>query len=102
MLPLIEAHRIEIADLCRRFHVARLELFGSAARGTDFDQDRSDIDLLVTYDPQAAPTFNDYFELSEQLAALFARPVDLVMSGAVRNPFLRAGIERSKELVYAA
>jgi predicted nucleotidyltransferase len=34
MLPLIEAHRIEIADLCRRFHVARLELFGSAARGT--------------------------------------------------------------------
>ena len=102
MLPLIEAHRIEIAELCRRFHVARLELFGSAARGTDFDQQRSDIDLLVTYDPLAAPTFNEYFELSERLAVLLARPVDLVMSGAVRNPFLRAGIERSKEVLYAA
>jgi uncharacterized protein len=102
MLPLIEARRIEIADLCRRFHVARLELFGSAARGTDFDRERSDIDLLVTYDRQAARTFAEYFELSEELEALFGRPVDLVMSGAVRNPFLRAGIERSKELLYGA
>ncbi len=102
MVPLIEAHRTEIAELCRRYHVERLELFGSAARGADFDPQRSDIDLLVTYEPQAAPTFSDYFDLSERLAALFARPVDLVMSGAVRNPFLRAGIERSKELLYAA
>lgn len=102
MLSVIEAHRTEIAALCRRYHVERLELFGSAARGTDFDPQRSDIDLLVTYQPQAAPGFNDYFDLSEQLAALLARPVDLVMSGAVRNPYLRAGIERSKELLYAA
>jgi len=102
MMPLIEAHITKIAELCRRYHVERLELFGSAARGADFDPQRSDIDLLVTYQPQAQPTFNDYFDLSEQLAALFARPVDLVMSGAVRNPYLRAGIERSKELLYAA
>jgi len=102
MLPLIEAHRAEIADLCHRFRVKRLELFGSAARGTDFDPQHSDIDLLVTYDQQATPTFREYFDLSEQLAALFARPVDLVMSGAVRNPFLRAAIERSKKLLYAA
>jgi hypothetical protein len=102
MLPLIEVHKTELAELCRRFRIARLELFGSAARGTDFDSQRSDIDLLVTYAPKAAPTFDEYFDLSEQLAALFGRSVDLVMSGAVRNPFLRAGIERSKELLYAA
>lgn len=73
-------------------------------RGTrrDFDPQRSDIDLLVTYAPQAAPTSSEYFDLSEQLAELLARPIDLVMPGAVRNPFLRAGIERSKELLYAA
>jgi predicted nucleotidyltransferase len=76
-------------------------LFGSAARGTDFDPQRSDIDLLVAYEPQVVPTFSEYFDLSEQLAELFATPVDLVMSGAVRNPFLRAGIERSRELLYA-
>lgn len=102
MLPLIAAHRSEIEALCRRYHLARLDLFGSAARGGDFDPQRSDIDLLVTYAPQAAPTFSEYFDLSEQLAELLARPIDLVMSGAVRNPFLRAGIERSKELLYAA
>ncbi|MGA3397797.1 MAG: nucleotidyltransferase domain-containing protein [Acetobacteraceae bacterium] len=103
MLPLIEARRAEIADLCRRFHVRRLEVFGSAARGTDFDPDRSDVDLLVTYEPDVpAPNLTEYFDLTEQLTALLGRPVDLVMSGAVRNPFIRADIERWKRPVYAA
>jgi len=103
MLPLIDAHRGEIAELCRRFHVSRLEVFGSAARGTDFDPARSDVDLLVTYAPDApVPSLADYFDLSEQLTALLGRPVDLVMSGAVRNPFVRADIERWKQPVYAA
>lgn len=50
MLPQIEAHRAEIAELCRRFGVQRLELFRSAARVLDFDPTRSDVDLLVTFD----------------------------------------------------
>ena len=102
MLEQIEAHRPDVAELCRRFHVRRLEVFGSAARGTDFDPARSDIDLLVAYDPALPPTFADYFDLRDRLERLFERPVDLVMSGAVRNPYFRAGIERSKELLYAA
>jgi uncharacterized protein len=48
MLPFIEAQRSAIAELCRRFHVRRLDVFGSAARGTDFDPSRSDVDLLVS------------------------------------------------------
>jgi predicted nucleotidyltransferase len=103
MLPLIEARRAEIADLCRRFHVRRLEVFGSAARGTDFDPARSDVDLLVTYEREIpAPSLADYFDLSEGLTALLGRKVDLVMSGAVRNPFIRADIDRWKQPVYAA
>ena len=103
MLPLIEARRAEIAELCRRFHVRRLDVFGSAARGMDFDPARSDVDLLVSYEPGAArPSLEQHFDLRDALAALFDRKVDLVMSGAVRNPFIRADIERSKELVYAA
>ena len=86
MLPLIEARRAEIADLCRRFHVRRLEVFGSAARGTDFDPDRSDVDLLVTYEPDVpAPNLTEYFDLTEQLTALLGRPVDLVMSGVAHK-----------------
>ena len=100
MLPLIEAHRAEIAELCRRFRVRRLDVFGSAARGTPA---RSDVDLLVTYERGAAgPSLEEHFDLRDALAALFGREVDLVMSGAVRNPYIRADIERSKEVIYAA
>jgi hypothetical protein len=45
MLKLIEEHRVEIAGLCRKHGVKRLELFGSAARG-DFDPGRSDVDFF--------------------------------------------------------
>jgi predicted nucleotidyltransferase len=103
MLRLIEAHRGEIAELCRQFHVLRLDVFGSAARVSDFDPMRSDVDLLVTYDPGVPrPTLEEYFGFQERLEALFGRSVGLVMAGAVRNPFIRADIERSKELVYGA
>ena len=56
MLQLIEIHRHDIAELCRRFHVNRLEVFGSAARGSDFDPARSDVDLLVSYEFQLFET----------------------------------------------
>jgi uncharacterized protein len=103
MLPLIEMRRSDIAEICRRFHVSRLDVFGSAARGSDFDPARSDVDLLVTYESSTArPTLEEYFEFREQLETLFGRSVDLVTAGAVRNPYVRADIERSRELVYAA
>lgn len=63
MLPLIESHRPEISKICRRFHVQRLDVFGSAARVTDFDPARSDVDLLLTYLPGQVPDFLGYLEL---------------------------------------
>jgi len=102
MIPLLDAHRADIAALCRRFHVRRLDLFGSAARGDDFDPARSDVDLLVTYDPDVPrPSLAEHFALRDALAGLLGRPVDLVIVGAVRNPFVQADIERSRELLYA-
>jgi uncharacterized protein len=103
MHRMIEAKRPEIAALCRRFQVRRLEVFGSAARGSDFDPGRSDVDFLVDFEPRAeARAFANYFDFKEALEALLRRPVDLVMPGAVENPYLRAGIERSREPVFAA
>jgi len=98
----IETRRPELAELCRRFHVRRLELFGSAAR-EDFDPDRSDVDLLVEFERD--PAFNrfaNYFGFKEAVEALLRRPVDLVTASAVRNPYLRASIERTKEPLYGA
>lgn len=89
-----------IADLCRTRGVRRLEVFGSAARGIDFDPGRSDVDLLVDF--ASAPTLAEFFEFQEKLRGILGRPVDLVMSSAVRNPFIAAEIARSKEVLYAA
>ena len=102
MLSLIEEKRAEVADLCRRKQVRRLEIFGSAARD-DFDPSHSDLDFLVEFEPKSSLRGLDaYFGLKEELESLFGRPVDLVMPDAVRNPYVRAGIDRSRQLLYAA
>jgi len=95
--------REELADLCRRHGVMRLEVFGSAARGTDFDPQTSDIDFLVEFrlDNQRAP-LQQYFNFAEALRQTLGRSVDLVESAAIKNPYLRTAIDESRELVYAS
>jgi hypothetical protein len=100
MLPLIAERRSEIAEICRRFGIRRLTLFGSAARLADFEPERSDVDFLVAFEPAASPSLGEFFTLRDALAAAVGRPVDLVVEGSVRNPFIRAGIERSAETVF--
>lgn len=101
MLPLIDAKRAEIAELCRRYHVRRLEVFGSAAQG-EFDPQRSDVDFLVEFDSDhRADAFNDYFGLKEELELLLGLSADLVVEKAIRNPYFRASVERTREPLYA-
>jgi len=102
MSPFIDDHRAALEELCRRYRVRSLFLFGSAARG-DFDPGRSDVDLLVEFEPMPAGGYADaYFGLREALEALFGRDVDLVTLTAVRNPYMKADIERTRTLLYAA
>lgn len=102
MTPLVASRRAEIADLCRRHHVRRLEVFGSAGGGGGFGPLRSDVDFLVAFDEAAGqPSLQTFFRLKEDLEKLLQRPVDLVSARALRNPFILAQIERSKETVYA-
>lgn len=103
MIEEIVRHREELGALCRRFHVTRLDLFGSAARG-DFDTARSDIDFLVEFDqghPDAL-SLKTFIGLKESLEGLLGRSVDLVEPGALRNPYLKASIEGSRERVFEA
>jgi hypothetical protein len=104
MIADIALHREELRALCRRFHVRRLDLFGSATRGGDFDPARSDLDFLVEFDRGApgALSLDTFLGLKASLEALFGRSVDLVEPGAVHNPYLKASIERSREPVFAA
>jgi hypothetical protein len=102
MHPIIESKRTELAALCRRRGVRRLELFGSASRD-DFDEARSDLDFLVEFDEELrGSALQSWFGLKDELESMFDRPVDLVSFDAVVNPYVRASIRKNRQLVYAA
>lgn len=90
-----------IASICERYKVRRLELFGSAARATDFRAD-SDADFLVEFAPEADTGLKSFFGLKFELEKLLGRSVDLVETGAVRNPYVLSDINRSRQNVYGA
>ena len=103
MHRLIEAKRPEIAVLCRRFRVQRLDVFGSAARGDDFDSMLSDADFLVTFAADADDDLASFTDFKEELEALLGRPVDLVDRTAVeesRNYIRRRRILAEAEAIH--
>ncbi len=103
MRHLIEENLAAIRELCRRYHVARLEVFGSAA-DESFDLKTSDVDFLVQFEPghDLGPWMADYFELQNKLVEMLGRPVDLVMVSALKNPYFIREVNRTRRLLYAA
>jgi uncharacterized protein len=102
MKDLVYRRRAELAELCERLHVQRLELFGSAAGGR-FDPASSDLDFIVEFKPLAPAAYTEaYFSLKEGLESLFGRPVDLITGSSLENPYFRESIEACREQVYAA
>ena len=105
MHPTITQNAPEIESICRRYGVRRLDIFGSAARGTDFDPDHSDADFLVEFedDTGTASPLQRYLDLEQDLVQLLERPVDLVERHALensRNYIRRRSILRELESVY--
>ncbi len=100
MHPAIAQHRPAIAAICQRYGIRRLEVFGSAARATDFDPARSDADFLVEFASGVQPGLNAIFGAKADLEALLGRGVDLVEPGAVRNPYVLANIDRDHKVIF--
>jgi predicted nucleotidyltransferase len=103
MVAGLNATSEELGAFCRRWKVAELALFGSALRD-DFGPD-SDVDLLVTFAPDADWSLLDHIRMQQELADLLGRPVDLVSRRAIeqsRNPLRRREILGSARTVYAA
>lgn len=102
MQPIIESHRAELAAICRRFHVRKLDIFGSAATGR-FAPDRSDLDFLVLFEDLPPADYAEaYFGLLAALCALFERDVDLLTEPSLVNPYLRAQIEADRQTLFEA
>ena len=92
-----------IADFCHRWKIQQLAVFGSAAGGVL--RPDSDIDLLVTFAPDADWTMFDHYRMENELTELFARDVDLVNIRALEenpNPIYHQQILNSAKVVYAA
>lgn len=93
----------EITRICRRYRVQRLDLFGSAARGTDFNPETSDADFLVEFQPPLLPGIaRRFFGFESDLAKALGRKVEVSEMGAIRNPYVLASIERDRETIYVA
>ena len=99
---ILETSRPRVARLCRDLDVDKLLLFGSATRET-FDPAASDVDLVVDFRNHDAPGIADrYFSLAEGLEQIFDRPVDLVTTSSIKNPYFRRIVEQTSRLIYAA
>ncbi len=88
-----------LAELCRRYHVVELSVFGSAARG-EMRPD-SDIDLLVEFLPEAEVDLFDHAGLMLDLAGLLGQKVDLVSKNGLK-PMIRDSVLEEARLLYAA
>ena len=100
MSPRVAVDRVRLSEFCRRHRIAELALFGSVLRD-DFGPD-SDVDVLVSFAPEAHPSLFDLAEMREELNLLFGREVDIVERPALRNPFRKRSILSSLQVVYAS
>ena len=89
-----------LAAFCRKWRIRELSLFGSALRD-DFGPE-SDLDFLVSFEPEAALDIDILLDMKEELEARFGRPVDVVEKEALRNPWRKYEILRTREVIYAA
>ena len=90
----------ELVPFCRRWQVQQLALFGSAARGEE--KPGSDLDLLVTFRPEADWSLFDLVDMRDELSRILGREVDLVEEKSLRNPFLRQAVLRDKRVLHEA
>ena len=102
MTQILEQNKAPLIALCKKYHVAALDVFGSAATG-DFNAESSDLDFLVEFDSTVkANRFDTFFALLEELKKLFKRPVDLVEPGGLRNPYFIESVNQTRRRIYAA
>ena len=92
--------RRALIDLCQRWQIMDLAAFGSVARGSN--RADSDLDLQVTFAPDAPCDAVDIVGLRAELADFFGRTVDLVEENAIRHPYRKASILRDKSVLHAA
>ncbi len=100
-MNLVEQHKAQIENLCKKYSVKKLYVFGSIL--SDRFSKESDVDLLVDFDKVELSRYADnYYEFKFALEETLDRPVDLIEESSIRNPYLKQGIKTNRHLLYAA
>jgi predicted nucleotidyltransferase len=100
--PLVGSRLSQIRELCTRFGVKWLSLFGSAVKGS-FNKESSDLDFLVEFSQMSGHQHADsYFGLLFALEDLFERKIDLVEYGAIDNEYFLRSVDQNKVELFAA
>ncbi len=98
-MKLIREHLDAIKTLCQSHRVSRLYAFGSVL--TDDFSEHSDVDLIVDFEEMQVLDYSDnYFDLKFSLEKILERPIDLVEDKAIKNPYFRNAVDRTKRLIY--
>ena len=98
-MTFLQNHISDISKLCNTYKVKELYAFGSVIR-EDFN-DRSDIDLVVDFQPIDVLDYADnYFDLKFSLEKILKRPIDLLEEKAIKNPYFKENINKQKQLIY--
>jgi predicted nucleotidyltransferase len=90
----------KLAAFCHKWKITEMSLFGSVLR-EDFRPD-SDVDVLVSFAPEAKWTLLDFPRMQVELSNIIGRSADLVDIKGLRNPFRRREILATREVVYAS
>ena len=99
LAPIIEEKKEEIAALCRKHRVERLDLFGSAT-SDKFDIQTSDIDLIVLFADESSGILYRFVDLADDLEQMFQRPVDLLTERSIGSPGFRSRVNESRVTIY--
>lgn len=100
-MHLVEINLHTIVEICKRFHVKKLWIFGSIL--TDRFTEKSDVDLCVDFDKSKidiSDYADNFFDFQYALENLLGHRIDLTEDSAVRNPFFRQELDQTRKLIY--
>ncbi|MFN4075893.1 MAG: nucleotidyltransferase family protein [Cloacibacterium sp.] len=95
----IQIHQNAIAQLCKKYNVEKLYVFGSIL--TEKFNDSSDIDFIVKFHQLDLSKYADnYFDLKFSLEEILKREIDLLEEKSIRNPYFLEAVNHQKQLIY--
>jgi len=96
----IQLSKKHVKEFCQKWRIREMALFGSVLR-EDFDAD-SDVDVVVSFEDNSPWSLWDLVDMRLELQGILGRPVDIVEKEALRNPFRRSEILRTRRVIYAS